>query len=197
MTILTGNFNLMNGDYGVYIANLGAYNCGIMHGSWLKLPAEPEEIEETMQQVFSGRYSWDYDREYAIHDYALPFRVDEYEGIERVNELLERLENKMQQNGISREVISYLADHMDSIDDVLSSIEEERIRIFYNCESKGDACYEWHEECGLVNIPDELLSYFDFDSYARDLSYNGVCDWIERVNLEGTRRLSTIQIMNR
>jgi len=191
------NFNPNVHDYGVYIANIGAYASGILHGEWMPLPATPEQIEETMKEVFTGRFSWDYDREYAFHDYMLPFRIEEYEGLDRVNDLVKRLDKAIKENGLTRDVISYLADHMDSIDDVLIALEEDRVRIYYNCENKGDACYEWHEECGLINIPDDLLDYFDFDKYARDLYYNGVCEWIERANLDGTDKLSTIQIMSR
>ncbi|WP_441293952.1 antirestriction protein ArdA, partial [Acinetobacter sp. 25977_7] len=54
----------------VYIANLGKYNEGELVGAWFTFPIDFEEVKEKIG--LNDEYE-----EYAIHDYELPFTVDE------------------------------------------------------------------------------------------------------------------------
>ena len=58
-------------DMQVYIANLGKYNEGELVGAWFTFPIDFEEVKEKIG--LNDEYE-----EYAIHDYELPFTVDEY-----------------------------------------------------------------------------------------------------------------------
>ena len=55
----------------VYIANLGKYNEGELVGAWFTPPVDYDEMAERIG--LNERYE-----EYAIHDYELPFEIDEY-----------------------------------------------------------------------------------------------------------------------
>jgi antirestriction protein len=186
MSILTGNFNVMKDDFGVYVANIGAYASGILHGSWLKLPATPEEIENCMKEVFTGRFSWDYDREYAIHDYCLPFRISEYEGIDPLNDQIERMQSALDSIGCDKRIISHLSQYEMNLDTIIEAIEEGRVRIYWGCETVADALQELHDECTLFNAPDEVMAYFDWERYARDYQWNFNGFFVERVRDLGT-----------
>ena len=61
-------------DMQVYIANLGKYNEGELVGAWFTFPIDFEEVKEKIG--LNDEYE-----EYAIHDYELPFTVDEYTSI--------------------------------------------------------------------------------------------------------------------
>lgn len=179
---LSNGFDLFQTDYAVYVANLGAYTSGIMHGAWLELPASPEEIENCMSEVFSGRFSWDYDREYAIHDYKLPFSISEYEGLEPLNDQIERMKNALDSIGCDRAIIKHLSQYECDLETILEAIEDGRVRIYWGCESVADAMQEQHEECGLFNAPYEVMQYFDWERYARDVQYNHSGFFVERVH---------------
>ena len=69
----------------VYIANLGKYNEGELGGDWFTPPVDYDEMAERIG--LNDRYE-----EYAIHDYELPFEIDEYTPIEEVNRLCEMVE---------------------------------------------------------------------------------------------------------
>lgn len=69
----------------VYIANLGKYNEGELVGAWFTPPVDYDEMAERIG--LNGNYE-----EYAIHDYELPFPVDEYTPIEVVNRLCAMIE---------------------------------------------------------------------------------------------------------
>ena len=64
----------------VYIANLGKYNEGELVGAWFNPPVDFDEVKERIG--LNDEYE-----EYAIHDYELPFEIDEYTPIEEINRL--------------------------------------------------------------------------------------------------------------
>ena len=70
----------------IYIANLGKYNEGELVGAWFTPPVDYDEMAERIG--LNERYE-----EYAIHDYELPFEIDEYTPIEEVNRLCEMVED--------------------------------------------------------------------------------------------------------
>ena len=65
----------------VYVANLGKYNEGELVGVWFTSPIDYDEMTERIGLN-------EYYEEYAIHDYELPFEIDEYTSIEEVNRLI-------------------------------------------------------------------------------------------------------------
>lgn len=69
----------------VYIANLGKYNEGELVGDWFTPPVDYDEMAERIGLN-------EYYEEYAIHDYELPFEIDEYTPIEEVNRLCAMVE---------------------------------------------------------------------------------------------------------
>lgn len=64
----------------VYISNLGKYNEGELVGAWFTPPIDPEDVKEKIG--LNSEYE-----EYAIHDYELPFDINEYISIEDINRL--------------------------------------------------------------------------------------------------------------
>ena len=70
----------------IYIANLGKYNEGELVGAWFTPPIDFDEVKERIG--LNDEYE-----EYAIHDYELPFEIDEYTPIEEVNRLCEMVED--------------------------------------------------------------------------------------------------------
>lgn len=69
----------------VYVANLGRYNEGELVGSWFTPPIDEEEMAERIG--LNENYE-----EYAIHDFELPFDVDEYTPISEINRLCEAIQ---------------------------------------------------------------------------------------------------------
>ncbi len=147
----------------VFIVNLGRYNEGKDTGEWFTLPVEPEEVKERLGLDESHE-------EYAIHDYELPFEIDEYESLERLNHLAE-LAEEFDNHGYLDDVqemkniwgVSFeeLAEHVDDI------------VCYKNCEDDEDVARELLEETGVLrSLPAELAMYFDYAAYGRDLAIN-------------------------
>ena len=94
----------------IYIANLGKYNEGELVGAWFTPPVDFEEVKERIG--LNDEYE-----EYAIHDYELPFEIDEYTPIEEVNRLCEMVENLPE---YIQEELSELQSYFGSIEELVS-----------------------------------------------------------------------------
>ena len=145
----------------VYVANLGKYNEGELVGDWFEPPIDYDEMAERIGLN-------EFYEEYAIHDYELPFEIDEYTPIEEVNRLCEMVED----------LPEYIQDNLKELQGYFSSLEELCDRqddiVFYpGCEDMGDLARQLAEEGALGEIPGHLESYIDYDAYGRDLSMDG------------------------
>ena len=146
----------------VYIANLGKYNEGELVGAWFTPPVDYDEMAERIG--LNGNYE-----EYAIHDYELPFPVDEYTPIEEVNRLCAMIEEL--DYPIS-EVVDDLLTHFTSVEELYE--HKDNIIQYPGCENIVDVAYHLIDECGsLGEIPDRLRNYIDYEAFARDLDIEG------------------------
>ena len=106
--------------------------------------------------------------EYAIHDYELPFEIDEYTPIEEVNRLCEMVED----------LPEYIQDNLKELQGYFSSIEDlcdhqDDIIYYPGCEDMADVARELVEEGALGEIPAQFQNYIDYEAFGRDLSYEG------------------------
>ncbi len=146
----------------VYIANLGKYNEGELVGAWFTPPVDYEEMAEKIG--LNAEYE-----EYAIHDYELPFPVDEYTSIEEINRLCEMV------NELPDEIQEELSELVGCVGS-LEELYEKADQIFYypDCETMADFAECYLEETGILeSIPSELRNYIDYEAYGRDLSFSG------------------------
>lgn len=161
----------------IYIANLGKYNEGYLVGEWISLPATEEELEELFVRIKVGHYDEEGEyvpyymedgivyEEVAIHDYETEITgltIDEYTSISRLNELAEELEDRD-----NEEIEAIIEATGCDLEDAL----EVRYYTFYKGYSLEDVAEEIVEQC--YDIPEFALRYFDYEAFARDLSYDG------------------------
>lgn len=146
----------------VYIANLRKYNEGELVGDWFSPPIDWEQVKERVG--LDNEYE-----EYAIHDYQLPFDIDEYTPIQEVNRLCEmvlELEPEVQS-----ELRAFLF-HFDSVEEIHE--KQDDIIHYPDCESMSDVAHYLIEETGaLGEIPAQLQHYIDYEAYGRDLEIEG------------------------
>lgn len=148
----------------VYIANLGKYAEGELVGAWFTPPIDEEDMAEKIG--LNSEYE-----EYAIHDYELPFDVDEYTPISRINDLCERIE-ELDGSPILEELkeiqsmwFSNLEELLDHVDDLICYIE---------CDSMEEFAMYYIEETGLLGeVPENLQNYIDYQALGRDMELEG------------------------
>lgn len=95
----------------VYVSNLGAYNNGNLTGKWTALPVEDinEIYKEDREQC--GNLPG-YGDEYFISDYEAPFKIDEYDNLNELNELAKSL----QENYLTS--LEDIYRYLDNLDDI-------------------------------------------------------------------------------
>ncbi|MBS4534085.1 antirestriction protein ArdA [Clostridium sp. D2Q-14] len=149
-------------DMQVYIANLGKYNEGELVGAWFKFPIDFEEVKEKIG--LNNEY-----KEFAIHDYELPFEIGEYMSISELNrlwEIVSELPEELQAE------LSALQSHFGSIEEL--SEHQDDIIIHSDCDDMSDVARYYIEETGaLGEVPANLKNYIDYESYGRDLEIEG------------------------
>lgn len=149
----------------IFLTNLGKYNEGELVGEWVDLPATEEELEEVFERIgINEEYE-----EWFITDYETDFglKIDEYENLEKLNELAERLESlneyDMRKLEAALEAFSNdVEEHLDNLDDY----------DFYENMTLEDLAYEFVDEGMFGDIPENIKNYIDYDAIARDLQYD-------------------------
>ncbi|WP_336784114.1 antirestriction protein ArdA [Paenibacillus illinoisensis] len=146
----------------IYIANLNAYNNGILRGDWVSLPADEEEL-----QGIINKHSSNGQHDVAIHEYEAPFEINEYTHIESLNEFCKRLA-ACQEKDVN--LLSVLFEVFDTNDEALEVLENQNYRVFNNCDSMTDVAHEYIAESGMLgDIPEDIAKYFDYESYGNDM----------------------------
>ncbi len=149
-------------DMQVYIANLGKYNEGELVGAWFKLPVDFEEVKEKIG--LDDEYE-----EYAIHDYELPFDIDEYTPLEELNRLCELVCDLLED---LQSELSALLTHFSSIEEL--SEHQDDIILHSGCDDMADVARYYIEETGMLGeVPTNLQNYIDYESFGRDLELSG------------------------
>ena len=159
----------------IFLTNLGRYNEGILMGEWVRLPVPAEKLDEVLERIgINGEYE-----EYFITDYEASFvnlNLSEYTSIEALNGFAERLEEleswevEKLAAVLEYESVSSITDIMDIIDhlddfDILADVEDD----------EGLGRYYAEELCTLNAVPEHLRSYFDYESYGRDIRLEMSC----------------------
>lgn len=144
-----------------FITNLGKYDEGYLIGEWITFPIDDDDLQEVLGRIgINDQYE-----EIFFTDWECEFEtgLGEYESIANINELAEKLENADENivEAIIEATGCSLGDALDRVDDVQ----------FYQDMTLTDVAYEIVEE--WYDLPEIALRYFDYESFARDLSFDG------------------------
>lgn len=171
----------------VWIACLAAYNEGHLHGKWVDA-IDVDELNEAAEEVIKTSPAL-YAEEFAIHDYdgfgSLPSQLGEYPSLETVARIGAAIEEEGE---------AYLA-YLEACEVDLNDAEqtsEEAFREHYRGEWDSEEDYAYYEvqELGwggvpaqvnigpswqekTINVFEELSSYLDWESIARELFQHG------------------------
>ena len=155
----------MTRDFRVFITNLGKYNEGELVGKWLDLPCDDIESELAIIGVADdSQYE-----EYFITDYEndWDYPVDEYEDLWQLNEFAEQLAN-VDDKGDGDWLAAYMEAEGCRLEYALDNYEDST---FYPEMDLEDVAHDIIEEC--YDLPEIAVHYFDYESFARDLGYDG------------------------
>jgi antirestriction protein len=155
----------------IYITNLGKYNEGELIGRWLALPCTEDELEATLRSIgINERYE-----EWFItdHDNDLGLNVGEYDDINNLNELAQRLEalDSWEMKTLCAVIESETPDAWELME-LLDRLDDYQLHPdVHDGESLG---HYWIDEVGCYDLDrmGELARYFDYEAFGRDLRVN-------------------------
>jgi antirestriction protein len=156
----------------IWVGNLGKYNEGELVGEWFDLPVSIEEITEVIG--INEEYE-----EMFIADYEAPFSIGEYDSIENLNEIAEKMQ------GMDEDEIKAVSELVDNgiVSDFFEGLDElENVIFYHDCQDMEDVAHSWiHDHVGSIEdaVGDRTSFYFDHEAFKRDLEIDGYFDEIE------------------
>ena len=156
----------------IFVNTWGNYNeNGADGGEWIKLPMDPDELEEALENIAAAM--GDNDPEWAIHDYEWITEIEmdeisEHDNIQALNEkcleILELEEWESEEIAAAIDAFGYsFAEAMDR--------QQRGYFTFYPGLDLEEVAEELINEC--YDLPEFALRYFDYEAFARDLSFDG------------------------
>lgn len=158
-----------------YITNLGKYAEGQLVGETLKFPTTTEEVQSLLKNIgvdgvrYEEFFITAFDGDVmGLYDY-----LTEYENLDELNHLAHLISELDSDEIETLEAVLNKGDHTSSVADI--------INLVHNLD-----CYELHpgvtddetlgriyvEDMELLDVPDNVLPYFDFEAYGRDMRIN-------------------------
>lgn len=159
----------------IFVNTWGNYNTnGADGGQWITLPMDAEELEEVLHNI--AEKMGDTDPEWAINDYEWETEIElgdvgEMDSITEWNELLNDAD------ALEEWEAEEIAAAMDAFGYEFREALERHQRgcfTFYMGQTMEEVAEELVNDCYFNrDTPDILLRYFDYEAFARDLSFDG------------------------
>ncbi len=157
----------------IYIANLGKYNEGELVGEWVNLPITEEELEAVYKRIGISEEpdeDGNFYEETAIHNFDtdLPLEVGEWDDVLELSQMVEGYEDldEWEQHTVAAIIEATGCTLAEAVENV------ESYSLYEGVNSDEDLGYFYYES-GAIEIPDNLVNYFDFEAYGRDCSFDG------------------------
>lgn len=158
----------------IFVNTWGNYNeNGADGGEWISLPMDADELAETLEDI-AGRIN-DHDPEWFVNDYEWECYhirdIGEMECIQKLNEELEELASL--QDWEMEEALAAVEAYDYSLEEAIEK-QQRGCFIFYRNMSLEDVAEDIVNECYFTkDTPDILTRYFDYEAFARDLTFDG------------------------
>ena len=169
-----------NKDYpfAAFITNLGKYNEGELVGEWVKFPTTAEELKEVFKRIGIGQrddFGQPYE-EWFITDYdcyvdGLYDKLGEYENLDELNYLASKLDEMSDSEYAQFQAGMEMGDHCGSLQEIINLTENlDCYEIYPNIEDYDDLGRYYIEELEVMQVPEHLQNYIDYEAYGRDVA---------------------------
>ena len=161
-----------------FITNLGKYNEGVLVGEWVKFPTTAEELQKVFERIGIGSKD-DFGRPYEewfITDYdcyvdGLYEMLGEYENLDELNYLASKLEELDDHDYEHFQATMQVSDYTGSVKDLINLIDNlDKYEIYPGVEDYSDLGHYYIDEVGVMEVPEHLANYIDYEAYGRDVA---------------------------
>ena len=169
-----------NKDYpfAAFITNLGKYNEGELVGEWVKFPTTAEEMKEVFKRIGIGQrddFVQPYE-EWFITDYdcyvdGLYDKLGEYESLDELNYLASKLDEMSDSEYAQFQAGMEMGDHCGSLQEIINLTENlDCYEVYPHIEDYDDLGRYYIEELEVMQVPEHLQNYIDYEAYGRDVA---------------------------
>ena len=169
-----------NKDYpfAAFITNLGKYNEGELVGEWVKFPTTAEELKEVFKRIGIGQrddFGQPYE-EWFITDYdcyvdGLYDKLGEYENLDELNYLASKLDEMSDSEYAQFQAGMEMGDHCGSLQEIINLTENlDCYEVYPHIEDYDDLGRYYIEEMEVMQVPEHLQNYIDYEAYGRDVA---------------------------
>ena len=169
-----------NKDYpfAAFITNLGKYNEGELVGEWVKFPTTAEEMKEVFKRIGIGQrddFGQPYE-EWFITDYdcyvdGLYSKLGEYENLDELNYLASKLDEMSNSEYAQFQAGMEMGDHCGSLQEIINLTENlDCYEVYPHIEDYDDLGRYYIEELEVMQVPEHLKNYIDYEAYGRDVA---------------------------
>ena len=169
-----------NKDYpfAAFITNLGKYNEGELVGEWVKFPTTAEELKEVFKRIGIGQrddFGQPYE-EWFITDYdcyvdGLYDKLGEYENLDELNYLASKLDEMSESEYAQFQAGMEMGDHCGSLQEIINLTENlDCYEVYPHIEDYDDLGRYYIEELEVMQVPEHLQNYIDYEAYGRDVA---------------------------
>lgn len=161
-----------------FITNLGKYNEGALVGEWVKFPTTAEELQKVFERIGIGSkddFGHPYE-EWFITDYdcyvdGLYEMLGEYENLDELNYLASKLEELDDHDYEHFQSAMQVSDYTGSVKDLINLINNlDKYEIYPGVDDYSDLGRYYIDEVGVMEIPEHLANYIDYEAYGRDVA---------------------------
>ena len=161
-----------------FITNFGKYNEGVLVGEWVKFPTTAEELQKVFERIGIGSkddFGHPYE-EWFITDYdcyvdGLYEMLGEYENLDELNYLASKLEELDDHDYEHFQAAMQVSDYTGSVKDLINLINNlDKYEIYPGVDDYSDLGRYYIDEVGVMEIPEHLANYIDYEAYGRDVA---------------------------
>lgn len=146
----------------IYIADLAAYNNGILHGTWIEATQDLDDIRDQINAMLKASPIAGAE-EYAIHGYEdfAGYEISIYEGLSEVHEIALFIE---EHGKLGAELLDYYSD----LEEAQKAINDRYHGQYESVEAYAEQFTEDTSE-----IPEHLAPYIDFERMGNSWEMSG------------------------
>ena len=169
-----------NKDYpfAAFITNLGKYNEGELVGEWVKFPTTAEEMKEVFKRIgidqrddFGQPYEEWFITDYDCYVDGLYDKLGEYESLDELNYLASKLDEMSDSEYAQFQAGMEMGDHCGSLQEIINLTENlDCYEVYPHIHDYDDLGRYYIEELEVMQIPEHLQNYIDYEAYGRDVA---------------------------
>ena len=156
----------------LFVNTWGNYNVnGADGGQWITLPMEEEELQEVLEHIAAAM--GDNDPEWAIHDYEWESDVElgDVNEMDSITEWNDRCQEACDlEEWETQEIAAAMEAYGYTFPEALERQQRGSFTLYAGMDLE-EVAEELINEC--YDLPEFALRYFDYEAFARDLSYDG------------------------